>query len=286
MVANFKLPGASERCGELAQKNPLGEREQRIKFYEDEHIYFVDGVRVPRSVTGLVHSYCTGAFRPAEAVASMKASGRWEERRLDFLHADGTEMNSDEIAQRWERQGRVASARGTLLHFHAECWCNGRAIEEPHSLEFTMVLRIAAVLREWGFVPWRTELCVFHMGLKVAGQLDALFINDARQLLLIDWKRCKNVTFDCCWRTLKPPLEHLGDCNGWVYSLQLNMYRWILEAAYGLMVGERMYLAVVHTDLSKPRLVKIPHLEEEVEAVIADQLEKGLAVSRGESDEV
>ena len=216
----------------------------------------------------------------------MKNSGRWEERRLEFLHADGTEMSSDEIAQRWEKQGRVASARGTLLHYHAECWCNERIIEEPHSPEFTMVLRIAAVLREWGFTPWRTEVCIFHTGLKVAGQLDALFINDARQLLLLDWKRCKNVTFDYCWRTLKPPLEQLGDCNGWVYSLQLNVYRWILEATYGLMVGERMYLAVVHTDLSKPRLVKIPQLQEEVETLITDQLEKGLAVSREEHHEL
>ena len=176
---------------------------------------------------------------------------------------------------------------------HAARFCistqNAGATAEPLKSRTIWNLQWCCELQQFfanGDSSHGTELCVFHMGLKVAGQLDALFINDARQLLLIDWKRCKNVTFDCCWRTLKPPLEHLGDCNVWVYSLQLNMYRWILESAYGLMVGDRMYLAVVHTDLSKPRLVKIPHLEEEVEAVIADQLDKGLAVSREEPDEV
>jgi len=30
-------------------------REDRVVFVADGHAYFVDGVRVPRSVTGLVH---------------------------------------------------------------------------------------------------------------------------------------------------------------------------------------------------------------------------------------
>ena len=63
-------------------------------------------------------------------------------------------------------------------------------------------------------------------------------------------------------------------------AFQLNVYCWILEAAYGRTVGERMYFAVVHEDLPKPRLVKISHLQEELEALITDQLKKGLAVSR------
>ena len=46
-----------------------------------------------------------------------------------------------------------------------------------------------------------------------------------------------------------------------------------------------VYIAVVHGDLPKLRLVKIPHLQEEVAALITDQLKKGLAVSRVESDE-
>ena len=64
----------------------------------------------------------------------------------------------------------------------------------------------------------RAEVCLFHCGLVVAGQLDALFANCAGGLCLLDWKRCRNVRFDSFGKSLAPPLEHLEDCNGWLYS--------------------------------------------------------------------
>jgi hypothetical protein len=57
-LASFKLPGSEERCTERQAKNPIGPREGRIVFFEAEHVYQIDGVRAPRSVTGLIHSHC------------------------------------------------------------------------------------------------------------------------------------------------------------------------------------------------------------------------------------
>ena len=90
----------------------------------------------------------------------------------------------------------MASARGTLLHFHAECHLNGLEIEKPHSPEFKNFLLLAEALREMGWMPFRTEVCLAHMGLCVCGQLDALFRNDDEELAILDWKNCKNVKFD------------------------------------------------------------------------------------------
>ena len=64
----------------------------------------------------------------------------------------------------------------------------------------------------------RAEVWLFHCGLVVAGQLDTLFANCAGGLRLLDWKRCRNVRFDSFGKSLAPPLEHLEDCNGWLYS--------------------------------------------------------------------
>ena len=175
----------------------------------------------------------------------MKNSKRWEERRYEFLREDGSEMDDSEIADFWQRRGRTASARGTLFHYHCEAHCNGRAIENPHSPEFGMFLLLAAALREMGFAPFRTEVCLFHVGLCVAGQLDALFKNEAdEQFALVDWKRCKSIVFDDSFRTLRPPLDNLAECNGSFYALQLNVYRYILESEYGCRIGENMFLGV------------------------------------------
>jgi hypothetical protein len=96
-----------------------------------------------------------------EAAAILKLGRNWEEKTRGHLKPDGHEMDDIEIAELWEKKCKVASARGTLLHYHAEAWCNGRHIEEPWSPEFKMVLLLSDVLRELGFLPWRTELSNF-----------------------------------------------------------------------------------------------------------------------------
>ena len=68
--------------------------------------------------------------------------------------------------------------------------------------------------------------------------------------------------FEKSFRTLRHPLEHLPECNGWSYALQLNTYRYILDGKYGCVIGENMYLGIVHGSLYKPRLVKVLLLEE------------------------
>jgi hypothetical protein len=74
-------------------------------------------------------------------------------------------MGDDEIVQLWSRRGNVASARGTLLHWHAEMHLNGRRLEQPHSPEFLQFLAILDVLQQQlGLRPFRTEVCLFHCG--------------------------------------------------------------------------------------------------------------------------
>ncbi len=229
-------------------------------------------------MTRLVHSYCVGSLKPLEAVSAMRAGKRWKDKRLECLRADGSEMDDAEVADLRRERGDVASARGTLLHYHAEAWCNGRCIEGPWSPEFKMILLLAGALQELGFAPWRTEVAILSAGLCCAGTLDALLRNEEGELALIDWKRCRDVSFERCFRALLPPLDHLPDCNGWLYALQLNTYRFILECEYGYAVGGNMYLAIVHPGLAKPRLVRVPLLQEEMEMLVEDQVSRGLAL--------
>ena len=223
-LATFRLPGPNERCVELSEKHPIA-REDRIVFYEESHTYTVDGIKIPRSVTGLFHAYQASHFDPMVAIEAMKRGKNWAVKMQEFVNEAGDCMSDDEICNLWQLRGRIASARGTLLHFHAECHLNNREIEKPHSPEFKNFLLIAEALGEMGWRPFRTEVCLVHLGLCVAGQLDALFRNDNEELAILDWKNCKDVTFENRFRSLKEPLNHLAECNGNLYSLQLNTYR-------------------------------------------------------------
>ena len=78
-LASFRLPTAADKCETLASRNAFP-REDRITFDENEHIYTVDGVRVPKSVTGLVHESVHG-FDPRDAIEAMQKGAYWEVKR-------------------------------------------------------------------------------------------------------------------------------------------------------------------------------------------------------------
>ena len=156
-LASFRLPGVAEKHEALKDANPLP-RDARISFNEEKHEYLVDGVKARRSTTGLVHHY-SREFDPHVAVRAMKSGARWQEKREAFLTGTGVEMNDDEIVKLWKRRGEIASARGTLLHWHAEMELNGRRLEQPHSPEFKMLLALLDVLqKQMGLRAFRTEL--------------------------------------------------------------------------------------------------------------------------------
>ena len=154
---------------------------------------------------------------------------------------------------------------------------NGVEVEEHHSPEFKQVRAIYQALLCRGMTPHRTELCIFHCGLRVAGQIDALFLDGDWKLVIVDWKRVRNLRSEG-FDPLRYPLEQLPDCNFWIYSLQLNLYRYILETEYAFDVSG-MYLAVVHPEQSLPRLIEVQRLDEEMRALHDFEIEQGRAVA-------
>ena len=269
-VATFKLP--QKGSGRLALLHPMP-REDRITFDEASHTYTVDGIKVPRSVTGFLHEYAS-EFDPALAIQTMKAGKYWGEKKAAF-EAQGLGTEDADFLRRWAFNGEVARSRGHLLHYQAEQMCNGRQVQEPHSPEFQQARQIYARLLEKGLTPFRAEVNLFHVGLVLAGQPDLLMMDPAGDLAIVDWKRSKNIRFEGD-RTLQDPLGHLPDTNYFLYSLQLNVYRYMLESEYGYRCSS-MWLAVVHPDNDQPRLISCPRMDAEIAAIVDFEFECGRA---------
>jgi hypothetical protein len=272
-LAVFRLPTKTGE-GHLARANPFP-REERVSFDADPHKYTIDGVVAPRSVTGLLHAYAE-PFNPARAVASMRAGKNWEERRAE-LEVLGVDTDCDEDIERyWRLAGQVARARGTLLHFHAEQVVNSRRIEEPHSPEFKQLRKILHDFNNRGWTLYRAEVNIFHCGLRCAGQPDLICKDTDGCLVLIDWKRIPKLSFDNLYDTLRYPLQHLPNTSYWLYALQLNAYRFVLEAEYAMSVAG-MWLGLIHPHLVAPRLVEVPRMENEMEALLEHEIVSGRA---------
>ena len=269
----FKLP--QKGSGALALLYPFP-REDRISFDEEKHEYTIDGKKAPRSVTGLLHEYAQ-EFDATRALVAMKNGREWDAKKA-AMEEDGLATDDASILCRWQRNGEVARARGHLLHYQAEMLANGRIIELPHSPELQQAIAIYERLLGEGLQPFRAEVNLFHCGLRVAGQPDLLMRDPDNNVVIVDWKRAKSIKTENDRCHLKYPLGHLPDTNYWHYSLQVNVYGYILESEYGMKVAGYK-LAVVHPDASRPKLINCPRMDAEMSLIRDFEIEQGRASS-------
>jgi hypothetical protein len=110
-------------------------------------------------------------------------------------------------------------------------------------------------------------------------------------LAIYDWKRAKEIKYENKYQKMYPPLNHLPDTNYWHYSLQLNIYRRILQEHYDVVVSE-LALVILHPNNSSYQVVRLNMMDDEVEAMFATRraalnsarlVENGAATTSGKS---
>ena len=84
---------------------------------------------------------------------------------------------------------------------------------------------------------------------------------------------------------MSPPLQHLDDCAGNHYRLQLNVYKWILQEYYGYTVGA-MRVVCCHPDNEGVAFVDdVPDMQNEVCAIMEIQRSWATEVRRMENED-
>ena len=147
------------------------------------------------------------------------------------------------------------------MHRQLELWSNSLPCHVDD--EVLRGLRFCVeVLAPMGVKAFRTEWEVF--GSNVAGSIDWVGRKPDGSLVIVDWKRAKGLCNELTsqyHKKMKAPLQHLDDCAGAKYALQLNCYAYLLENYYGYTVSA-MALCCVHEDSSMYTFV--PRLDREV----------------------
>ena len=249
-------------------------RDASIVFDEPTHIYTINGTHEGYiSVTKLLHCFFPH-FDPVATLRKMRNGKNWKSSKY-YGRTD------KEITDEWSENGRIASEAGTKMHLAIEQFLNDAADLIPADV-------LASV--EWKYFnqfwkdhgddlePYRMEWEVWVEEIKLAGSIDGVFRRKSDGTFLIyDWKRSKDIKSDNPFGTGFPPVDHLADTNYWHYTLQLNVYRWILETYYGLTISE-MYLVILHPDNKSYKRMRLNKLDDEV----ADMIEaRRRAVAEG-----
>lgn len=271
----------------LAVKN-AHPRDERISFEEETHTYTIDGTREGwTSCTGFIHGFF-GAFDPDAVIKKMMRSSKWSESKYYGMTAQA-------IKKQWADSGTEASEAGTRMHLDIEHYNNAEPVgnlagdewsPNPGS-EWDYFLKYEKNHRlKHGFVPFRTEWLVFKEDIKLAGSIDMLYMKPDGTLAIYDWKRAKDMKFENSYQSGRSPLDHLPDTNYWHYSLQLNIYRRIIEEFYGYTVSE-MALVVLHPNNKSFQVIMLNRMDDEVTAMFEDRRQKLAALeaakARGET---
>lgn len=239
------------------------ENDSHIVFDEGPHIYYVDGVNYNLSVTKFIHKYFP-EFNTNKVIDKMMSSSKWNQ-------SEYYGMTKDEIKNLWKKNGAEASQLGTKLHKSIEHYYNNVNQEPNESVEYQYFINFHNDIVKDKLIAYRTEWEVFDRDLKLAGSIDMLFKDCQEDVFdIYDWKRCKQIKDINSFESALPPIDHLPNSNKWHYSLQLNLYKYILENNYGLKI-RNMVLVCLHPNNKSYILVKVPNLSDEINCMIENE---------------
>lgn len=251
-----------EVTGTVLQARHAHPRDARIQFKDEGHVYTVDGVPGQyTSVTTLVHQFFPH-FDADAVIPKIIANPR----------SAYFGMTKDDVQKQWDH----ATHLGSCLHAQIECFFDEWAMHGvvpcvvAPSVEFGFFLeffrdRVVDRLR-----PYRSEWYVFHEEHRVCGSIDMLFADpeDLDRLYIVDWKRSKEIRKGNRFEKGLKCLSHLDNCNFSHYSLQLNLYKYILESKYGKTV-EGMMLVVLHPNNQHYQAIDVPDMQADVVRMLA-----------------
>jgi hypothetical protein len=188
--------------------------------------------------------------------------------------------SDEEIMKEWSDNGKQASAAGTAMHLAIEQYMHGAYEEIDPAVKDTPEWKyFMQFWKECGddLEPYRSEWEVFtdsvepvsgERKIKLCGSIDMVYRRKSDgKFVIYDWKRSKEIKSEKAFGSGLAPLDHLPDTNYWHYSMQLNVYKWILEQYYGLEVAD-LYLVILHPDNSSYRRMRLNIMTEEVEDMI------------------
>jgi ATP-dependent exoDNAse (exonuclease V) beta subunit len=267
----------------LKSRNPH-ERDSQIKFYERGHRYEIltDPKSKHTSVTTWIHKHFP-RFDADAIIANIFKSKGWGPDHKYWG------QSAEQIKASWNAGGLIASSAGTSLHQRIENFMNDeRCIEHftTHKELYEGYCSDIKDLKEWEYFlqfvkdhpelkPYRTEWMIFDEDLKIAGSIDMVYENPDGTLSIYDWKRSKDISRINDWNkfAINPLIGHMPDTNFWHYSLQLNMYKAILERKYNKNVTN-LCLVRLHPDADTYELLDVPILTKEMDDLFEERLKE------------
>lgn len=248
----------------LQIKNPHS-RDCLISFDPEPHVYYYKNDKsFHSSVTSFVKEFFSKFDDKQDSIIDKLIKKNYDNKQSIYY-----QKTVKEIKDMWNNNKNEAAKLGTKLHY---------CIEQFYNDNYNTIEESVTNTKEWEYFKnfqtnnkhleaYRTEWEVFDEELDIAGSIDMVFKEDDKYHIY-DWKRSKEIKTKGFGNDFgKEPIEHIQNANYWHYSLQLNMYKYILEKNYGIKIDE-MHIIVFHPNFENYIDYQLPDLSSEIMSLV------------------
>jgi ATP-dependent exoDNAse (exonuclease V) beta subunit len=219
-----------------------------IKFFEKDHHYEIDGERAAMSVSQLISKY-EKPFDNTIAHMVAKKNGRLVEDVLwdwdfnkDYSCHKGSEFHL--MVEQFFQRRTIPIDREAIISFYRKKqndFCKENQIEKYYN-EMAILVRNFKNFYEWwkqDHILLKSEFVIGDKDTKICGTIDNLSYNKkTKKLALFDYKTNKEIKRQGFkGETMLSPINTIPKCDLGKYSLQLWLYKIILQKNTGFEVG-------------------------------------------------
>lgn len=283
---------------EVRNKHP---RDNAITFTEEDHAYYINGKKLDTSCTSVIKKF----FDPFDA---LKIANKLSYRMKNKKNSQYFGMTGNDIVEMWKKETDLGTMLHANVEFLMNSYKADFPFDKYEFAQNEIMLEMQYFSNfvedfvDSGIIePYRTEWLVYDEAIGVAGSIDIVFEEkktipselfvendegvwiknkqkklrkeDERRFWIFDWKRSKELKYKAYEKNnvCKIPGSFIDDCNFSSYSLQLNLYRTILEKNYDINIAG-MALVVIHPNSDNYKVHLVPFLNSEMEYIYKDRL--------------
>lgn len=218
----------------------------KIQFIEDVHKYISEDNKELISVSSFTEQFKNKVDWKAIAIKVAKKKTR----------ETGEPTTAEDILKKWERKRDISASIGTAYHAVREIdddsntfynsSCNIEVCPVENNIKWSIPINQLKNNTEY------RELMIYDMDYMICGQADKVIVVN-NKINIWDYKtdaEIKFKAFSSKWvdpAMMLPPLSHLEECNGNIYSIKMSLYMYMLwKSNKGMLKPGDIILEHVH----------------------------------------
>lgn len=252
----------------------------KFTFYEEPHVYIYkdkDGneVEISKSVTSLIEDYSNIFDKENAATKKALKCG----------------VSKESILDEWENNNKFSKIKGTVTHAYNEyLWSNreyeydkNKVIDEFGEDVIAPIWdKLKSICNKFydkfhdHLISVGLEQVIGSIDYDIAGSIDFLgYSKKLDSLIIIDYKTNKEIrekSFNN--QCMLKPLDKIPDCNYYHYSLQLSLYKTILEHETNLKVSNKKWLIWINENNDTFKLYECKDLDKYAKIILDSRIKK------------